>query len=191
MRYLERGLQLWLVAKKLHAAILLWGAKGDHAVPKDGPPISSGYRYGALNAFRANLPSSAIHPRGQITATDAGARKALSDFASYPLRAKSIGVPLPAAQAVSARRAAALKRIEELERQENTPRSVTLTEDNRYRLKLLFDGTNKLFRFRQEDLALGLYRNSLPYGTRKQAMMYYRMDAIRWYRNGWLRMPEE
>ena len=148
---------------------------------KDGPPISGGYRYGSLNAFRARLPASAINPRRIVTEADSKARKSLSDFAAYPVRTKSIGKPLPTTQGVSLRRAAALRRIAELEQQENVIKSVTLSEGKRYRLKMRFGGDSKSFRFCEEDLALGLIRYSLPYGSCAQALMYYRLNGIRWY----------
>src|SRR6202035_5826351 len=123
---------------------------------KDGPPISSGYRYGTLNAFRANLPAEALKPRGVVTEADARARQNLSDFAAYPARAKSIGKPLPVPQGVSPRRAAVLNRIAELAEQENALRSVTISEGDRYILKLVFGGSSKSYRFYEEDLALGM-----------------------------------
>ena len=143
--------------------------------------MSSGYRYGSLNAFQANLPAEAINPRGNVTKANSQARKNLSEFASYPERVKSIGKPLPVTQGVSPRRAAALKRIEELQQQENVVRDVTLSEDNRYRLKLVFGGSSKSFRFFEEDLALGTNRYSLRFGSREQAMRYYHLGIIRWY----------
>jgi hypothetical protein len=148
---------------------------------KDGPPISSGYRYGTLNAFRANLSAEALKPRGVVTEADARARQNLSDFAAYPARAKSIGKPLPVPQGVSPRRAAVLNRIAELAEQENALRSVTISEGDRYILKLVFGGSSKSYRFYEEDLALGMNRYSLPYGSRDQAKLYYRLDRIRWY----------
>ena len=45
---------------------------------EDGPPISSGYRYGSLNALRASLPAKAINPRGIATEANSRARQNLS-----------------------------------------------------------------------------------------------------------------
>jgi hypothetical protein len=77
----------------------------------DGP-VSGGYRYGSLSAYRANLPAKAINPRGPVTKWNAPARKALADFAAYPARAKSIGKLLPPTKGISEERAAVVRRIE-------------------------------------------------------------------------------
>jgi hypothetical protein len=83
----------------------------------DGPPLG-GTRFGGLEALRANLPSKAINPRGNVTEADARARKALADFAAYPERTKSIGKPLPPTQGTNSERAAARRKIEELKQQQ-------------------------------------------------------------------------
>lgn len=145
----------------------------------DGPP-SGGYRYGSLNALRANLPTGAINPRGVVTEANARARQNLSSFADYYTRAKAIGKPLPAAQSISKRRAAVLRKIEELEQQEHAERSVTLVNGELKKLKLVFDTVGKSFHFIEEDLALGIARRSLLYGSKGQAMMYHRLNMIHW-----------
>ena len=83
---------------------------------KDGPPSSGGYRYGSRNALRANIPAKALNPRGIVTQADSQARQNLFDFAAYPARTKSIGKPIPATRGISTRRAAALQKIQELEK---------------------------------------------------------------------------
>jgi hypothetical protein len=144
----------------------------------DGPP-SGGRRYGGLSALRANLPPAAANPRGIVTDENVRKRQALADFAAYPERAKSIGKPLPETQGVSQRRAAILKKIQESNDQP-AERSVTLRRGKFHKLKLVFDSTSKRYRFVREDTLLGCAQHSLSYGSRDQAMLYYRLDMIRW-----------
>ncbi len=76
-------------------------------MPKDGPAISGGFRFGAIDAMRAGISPRATNPRS----LDPHAGQALADFAAYPQRAKSIGEPLPNTHGISEERAAALRRI--------------------------------------------------------------------------------
>src|SRR5437762_1382472 len=96
---------------------------------KDGPPISSGYRHGGLAALRTGLPASATSLRSKPTEGEREARQTLAKFANYPERTNSLGKPLPPTVGISKRRAATLRRIEELKQEERADMSVTLAED--------------------------------------------------------------
>src|SRR6266849_2572949 len=82
---------------------------------KDGPAISGGFRFGYIEAIRAGLPPKATNPRSPTTA-DLRAGQTLADFAAYPQRAKSIGKSVPKTLGLSEGRAAALQKIQELEK---------------------------------------------------------------------------
>lgn len=148
-------------------------------MPKDGPPISSGYRYGGLEALRTGLPASATTLRSKPAEGELEARQTLDKFAAYPERAKSIGKPLPATVGISKRRAASLRRIEELEKEERADRSVTLSEADDLRIKWVFRGAHK-DRLVEEDLVRGVVRVSIIYGSRERAFDAWHLGRVTW-----------
>jgi hypothetical protein len=146
---------------------------------KDGPPISSGYRHGRLEAFRTGLPARAVALRSNPTEGELKARQTLVNFAAYPERAKSIGKPIPATVGISKRRAASLRRIEELEQEERAGRSVTLLETEDLKIKWVFGGAHK-YRLLEEDLALGVARVSITYGNKERALYAWHLGRVIW-----------
>jgi hypothetical protein len=146
---------------------------------KDGPPISSGYRYGSFEAFRTGLPARAMALRSKPTEGELKARQTLVNFAAYPERAKSIGKPLPVTVGISKRRAATLRRIEELEQVERADRSVTLLEMENLKIKWVFGGAHK-YRLIEENLALGIARVSITYGNKERALYVWHSGRVRW-----------
>jgi hypothetical protein len=146
---------------------------------KDGPPISGGYRYGRLEAFRTGLPASAATLRSKPTGGELKARQTLVEFAAYPERAKSIGKALPATVGISKRRAASLRRIEDLEQEERADKAVTLVEEGGKRVKWVFGGAHK-YSLIEEDLALGIARVSISYGSKERALFVWYSGRVRW-----------
>lgn len=148
---------------------------------KDGPPSSAtGYRFGALNAFRANLPSNAINPIGPVsTEAEAKARRNLSGFADYYARARAIGQPAPATQGISPHRARVLQRIKEIEKKERANRSVTLLKGDAFRLKWVYSGARKS-RLIEEDLAKGIARVSTVQTSKEMAIFCWQNKRILW-----------
>jgi hypothetical protein len=148
-------------------------------MPKDGPPISSGYRYGGREAVRTGLPASATALRSKPAEGELEARQTLVKFASYPERAKSIGKPLPATVGISKRRAASLRRIEELEQEERADRSVTLWEVDDLKIKWVFRGAHK-DRLLEEDSVQGVVRVSITYGSKERAFHVWHLGRVTW-----------
>jgi hypothetical protein len=146
---------------------------------KDGPPISSGYRYGRLEAFRTGLPATAAALHSKPTEGELKARQTLVKFAAYPERTKSIGKPLPATVGISKRRAASLRRIEELEQEERVDRAVTLLETQSLRIKWVFGGAHK-YRLIEENLAQGVARVSITYGSKERALFVWDLGRVIW-----------
>jgi hypothetical protein len=144
---------------------------------KDGPPISGGYRYGRLEAFRTGLPASAAALHSKPTEDELKARQTLDKFAAYPERTKSIGKPLPATVGISKRRAASLRRIEELKQKER--RAVTLLETEGLRIKWVFGGAHK-YRLLEENLAQGVARVSITYGSKERALFVWNLGRVSW-----------
>ena len=147
---------------------------------KDGPPISSGLRFGGLNALRAKLPQKALNPRGVVTETDARARRALADFAAYPDRTKSIGQPAPVPLGISGQRATVLKKIRELECQSANRKLFAVEGSNERKLWLFLDTDNKRYFFQEEDLLLGVARRSILYRSKRRAMQVFERKGILW-----------
>lgn len=145
---------------------------------KDGPPISSGYRYGGAEALRTGLPTTATALRSKLTEGELVARQTLVKFAAYPERTKSIGKPLPTTVGVSRRRAASLQRIEELEQEERTDRAVTLVQSGDLKIKWVYAGARKN-RLLEEDSA-GVSRISITYADKDRALLAYYSDRVRW-----------
>lgn len=145
---------------------------------KDGPPISSGYRYGGVEALRTGLPTSATALRSKPREDELAARRTLETFAAYPERAKSIGKPLPATVGVSKRRAAALQRIEELEQEGRADRTVTLKQEGDLKTKWVYAGAHKN-RLIEEDSA-GISRISITYSDKYRATVVLFSDRVRW-----------
>lgn len=146
---------------------------------KDGPPISSGYRYGSLEAFRTGLPASATALRSKPTEDELKARETLVKFAAYPDRTKSIGKPLPATVGISTRQAANLRKIAELNQEERADKSVTLLEEGAKRLNWVYRGAHKN-RLIEEDLALGGARVSIPYRDKNLAFCRWYSGHAKW-----------
>jgi hypothetical protein len=151
---------------------------------KDGPPASAtGYRFGGLNAFHANLPSNAINPAGPVTTQgEAKARRNLSGFADYYARTRAIGQPAPTPQGVSPQRAAVLKKIKELEKKERANRSVVLREYDAFRLKWVYSGEWKS-RLIEEDLVRGIAKVSLIQKSKGMALARWHGNRVLWI--GW------
>jgi hypothetical protein len=148
-------------------------------MPKDGPPISGGYRYGRLEAFRTGLPARAAALRSKPTEGEIRARQTLEKFAAYPERAKSIGKPLPATVGISKSRAASLRRIEELEQEARADRSVTLLETEDLKIKWVYGGAHK-YSLIEEDLVLGVARVSITYGSKERAFHLWHLGRVTW-----------
>jgi hypothetical protein len=148
---------------------------------KDGPPSSAtGYRFGGQNAFRANLPSNAINPRGPVTnEAEARARRNLSGFADYYARARALGQPAPVTQGVSPSRAAAQQRIKDLEKKERKNKWVILKKDDTFRLKWVYSGARKS-RLVYEDLVQGIAKISLPHRSKEWAIHRYDRGWVIW-----------
>jgi hypothetical protein len=148
---------------------------------KDGPPSSTtGYRFGGLNAFRANLPSNAINPTGPVaTEAEAKARQSLSKFSDYYGRAKTIGQAVSTTQGVSTRRAAALQRINDLKEENRADKAVILLEGDTFRLKWVYSGARKS-RLIHEDLVLGIAKVSLTFGSKGRALYRWHRDQVWW-----------
>jgi hypothetical protein len=145
---------------------------------KDGPPISGGYRYGGLESLRTGLPASAMALRSKPAEGELEARQTLFKFAAYPERAKSIGKPLPTTVGISKRRAASLRRIEELEQEERVDKAVTLVETGGLKIKWVYRGANK-DRLLEEDLA-GTGRVSITYRSKDHALAAWHSGRVRW-----------
>ena len=145
---------------------------------KDGPPISSGYRHGRLEAFRTGLPARAATLHSKPSEGDLKARQTLVKFAAYPERAKSIGQPFPTTVGISKRRAASLRRIEELEQEEHADRAVTLVETGDLKIKWVFGGAHK-YRLLEEDLA-GVSRVSITYRRKDHALVAWYSGRASW-----------
>ncbi|MHB8269258.1 hypothetical protein [Bradyrhizobium sp.] len=145
---------------------------------KDGPPISGGYRYGGLEAVRTGLPASATALRSKPAEGELEARQALDKFAAYPERTKSIGKSLPTTVGISNRRAAALRRIDELEQEERTDRAVTVAETGDLKIKWVFGGTHK-HRLLEEDSA-GISRISITYRSKHDAVVAWYYGRVKW-----------
>jgi hypothetical protein len=145
---------------------------------KDGPPVSSGYRYGGIEALRTGLPPSATTLGSKPSEGELEARQTLVKFAAYPERAKSIGKPLPTTVGVSKRQAAALQRIEELEQEGRADRTVTLKESGDLKTKWVYAGVHKN-RLIEEDSA-GISRISITYSDKYHAAIALFSDRIRW-----------
>jgi hypothetical protein len=148
-------------------------------MPKDGPPISGGYRYGGLEALRTGLPASATTPRAKPSESELEARQTLNKFAAYPERAKSIGKPLPPTVGISRRRAASLRRIEELEQEERADKSVTLWEADNLKIKWVFRGAHK-DRLLEEDSVRGVARVSITYASKERAFHAWHLGRVTW-----------
>jgi hypothetical protein len=145
---------------------------------KDGPPISSGYRHGRLAALHTGLPASATALRSKPTQGELEARQTLAKFANYPERTNSIGKPLPVTKGISKRRAASLRRIEELKQEERADKSVTLMEVGGLKIKWVFQGEHK-DRLVEEDLA-GIGRISITYRSKDHAFIAWHTGRVRW-----------
>lgn len=146
---------------------------------KDGPPISSGYRYGGREALRTGLPTSATALRSKPPEGDLEARLNLAKFANYPERTNSIGKPLPTTVGISEGQAACLRRIEELKQKERADMSVTIAEDGGLKIKWVFGGTHK-YRLLEEDLVLGVARVSMTYPDKERAFDFWQRGRVRW-----------
>jgi hypothetical protein len=147
---------------------------------KDGPPSSGGYRYGSRNALRANIPAKALNPRGIVTQADSQARQNLFDFAAYPARTKSIGKPIPATRGISTRRAAALQKIQELEKQLPAQRYFSVIDRKFKKLKLFYNDTRDRFWFVEENLLGRFLLLSLSYENKNRAMRDFTLGRITW-----------
>jgi hypothetical protein len=145
---------------------------------KDGPPISGGYRYGGLEAIRTGLPASAMSLRSKLAEGELEARQTLDKFAAYPERTKSIGKPLPTTVGISDPRAASLRRIDELDQEERTDKTITLGQTGDLKTKWVYGGTHK-FRLLEEDLA-GIYRISIPYRDIHDAFVAWSFGRVKW-----------
>jgi hypothetical protein len=113
-------------------------------VAKDGPPSSSGYRFGGLETFRSGLPPKAANPRGPRTSSELEAGENLAAFNNYFGRAKSIGQPLPRAQGVSPERAVVLQKLEQSEQRTFVP-VVRLGTDEEAEVWLFRSGRSYMF----------------------------------------------
>jgi hypothetical protein len=151
---------------------------GGRIMPKDGPPISGGYRYGGVEALRTGLPASATSLRSKPAEGELEARQTLVKFAAYPERTKSIGEPLPTTVGISKRRAASLRRIEELEQEEQADKAVTLVETAGLKIKWVYRGVHK-DRLLEEDLA-GVGRVSILYRSKDHALVAWYSGRARW-----------
>jgi hypothetical protein len=145
---------------------------------KDGPPISGGYRYGAVQSLRTGLPTSATTLRSKPREGELGARQTLDKFAAYPERARSIGKPLPKTVGIPKGREAALQRIEELEQEERVDKAVTLDQNGDLKIKWVFAGAHK-YRLLEEDSA-GVSRVSITYRDKDRAFRAWCLGRVRW-----------
>lgn len=146
---------------------------------KDGPPISGGYRYGGLEALRTGLPASATTLRSKPAEVELEARLTLAKFTAYPERTRSIGKPLPITVGVSNRRAAAVRRIDELEQEECADKTVTLAVTGDLKIKWVYGGTHKN-RLIEEDSA-GVSRISIfTYRNKYDAHLAWCYGRVKW-----------
>jgi hypothetical protein len=147
---------------------------------KDGPPSSStGYRFGGLEALRAGLPPKAASPRVR-TAADLEAGANLAAFTDYSGRVKSIGHSRPRPQSVSRERAAALEKIQRLEKPAN-PR--TIIEEWHYEKKYEFPGeVLRLYfyagKYRWYEEKRGVKKLSVEYPSRERALERFNVGFI-------------
>jgi hypothetical protein len=162
-------LEIWVMNDDVSGA-----RPGRHVMAKDGPPISSGYRFGGGAAFQSWLPSSAISPR-----TDLKNGETLAAFNDYYGRAKGIGQSVPETQGVSPQRAAVLQKIQQLKEEKPSQRRVTLEDTPGRKLELVHDG--RYFYFVEKDKRRDTVRVSHLYGSRGRAMQAY-CGWIWWYR---------
>jgi hypothetical protein len=145
-------------------------------MPKDGPPISGGYRYGGNEALRAGLPPKAADLRSKPTNAELQARLNLAKFTEYVIRARSIGKPLPNTLGVSTRRANALRQIEKVRKQELAEKSVILRQGATYQLKWIFRGERK-GRLLLEDFENGVCKLSCKFRDKHIALFYWDLNS--------------
>jgi hypothetical protein len=150
-------------------------------VSKDGPPISSGYRFGGRAAFQSWLPASALSSkisRRQANIPlnpDERPGENLAAFNDYYGRAKSIGQPTPDAEGISPERAAVLQKIERLKQQERTfVPAHGLGVHKGAKLWLYRSGSAYMF---VEEFPHG-YRKSIVYRNRERAIWGYYSKRI-------------
>jgi hypothetical protein len=150
-------------------------------VSKDGPPISSGYRFGGRAAFQSWLPATALTSkisRRQANIplnSDERPAENLASFNDYYGRAKSIGQPTPSTQGISLERAAVLQKIERLKEQERTfipAHSLGVYED----AKLWLYRSGSVYMFVKE-YPYG-YSKSVIIRNRDRAMWRYHANMI-------------
>jgi hypothetical protein len=152
-------------------------------VPKDGPPISSGYRFGGRAAFESWLPPSALTSkisRRQANIPpdpDEKPGENLAAFNDYYGRVKGIGQPAPETQGVSPGRAAVIQKIQELQQQEPNYRRVTLLDTPQRKIELA-PWQYGVFLV-EKNKSLNLIRVSRSYRNSAQAKQAYR-SGIFW-----------
>jgi hypothetical protein len=139
---------------------------------KDGPPISSGYRYGGRAAFQAYLPASALSPK-----IDMEAGETLAAFIDYHGRARGIGQLAPETQGVSEERAAVLERIQELQEAKPDQRRITFLDTPERKIELV--PWKYGFFLVERNRSLNITRVSRSYGNSAQAKYAYR-NGILW-----------
>ncbi len=145
---------------------------------KDGPPISGGYRHGRLEAFRTGLPARASALPSKPSEGDLEARRTLVKFAAYPERTRSLGKPLPVTVGISRARAASLRRIEELEKEERADKAITVVETGNLKIKWVYAGNHKN-RLLEEDEA-GVGRISITYKSKESAYIAWWHGRVIW-----------
>ena len=145
---------------------------------KDGPPSSSGYRFGGLEAFRSGLPPKAANPRPRTDA-DLEAGENLAAFTDYFGRVGSIGQPLPSTQGISPERAAVFQKIQhdKLAQSQSSIRSFVVHEIRGIVLKMYICGDQYWF--------IKTFPNktrfqSVNFSSREAAILAYENSKIRW-----------